>query len=133
MNKDSEELVKACHACQVLGEAIHTHPNVLQDMTTPWSFYTWRLDLIGPINPLSNWHIWILAAIKHFTKSVEAIPLKKATEAAILNFIREHIITQFGIPMRLINDNNTPFVNKDVKNLTEAYHIKHKRSTPYYP
>ena len=62
MKKDSEELVKTCHACQVLGDAIHTHLNVLQDMTTPWSFHTWRLDLIGPINPLSSGYIWILAA-----------------------------------------------------------------------
>ena len=29
MKKDSEELVKTYHACQVLGDAIHTHSNVL--------------------------------------------------------------------------------------------------------
>ena len=29
MKRDSEELVKTCHACQVLRDAIHTHPNVL--------------------------------------------------------------------------------------------------------
>ena len=29
MKSDSEELVKTCHACQILGDAIHTHPNVL--------------------------------------------------------------------------------------------------------
>ena len=49
------------------------------------------------------------------------------------NFIREHIITTFGIPKRLISDNGTPFINKDMKNLTEVYYIKHGRSTPYYP
>ena len=49
------------------------------------------------------------------------------------NFIREHIITRFGIPRKLISDNGTPFINKDMKNLTEAYRIKHGRSTPYYP
>ena len=49
------------------------------------------------------------------------------------NFIREHIITRFGIPKRLINDNGTPFNNKDIKNLIEAYYIKYGRSTPYYP
>ena len=59
--------------------------------------------------------------------------LKKATGAAVANFIRDHIITRFGIPRRLINDNGTPFINKDMKGLTEAYHIKHGRSTPYYP
>lgn len=102
-------------------------------MTTPWPFHTWGLDLIGPINPLSNGHIWILAATKHFTKWVEVIPLKKATRTAVSNFIREHIITQFGIHRRLISDNDTSFLNKDVKYLTEAYHIKHRRSIPYYP
>ena len=68
MKKDSEELVKACHACQVLGDTIHTHPNVLQDMTTSLPFHTWGLDLIGPINPPSNGYIWILVAIEYFTK-----------------------------------------------------------------
>ena len=29
MKKDSKELVKTCHACQILGNAIHTHPNAL--------------------------------------------------------------------------------------------------------
>ena len=59
--------------------------------------------------------------------------MKKATGAAVVNFIREHIITRFGIPRRLISDNGTPFINEDMKGLTEAYYIKHKRSTPYYP
>ena len=60
-------------------------------------------------------------------------PFEKATGAAVANFIRNHIITRFGIPRRLISDNGTPFINKDMKRLTEAYHIKHGRSTPYYP
>ena len=33
----------------------------------------------------------------------------------------------------MISDNETPFINKDMKGLTEAYCIKHGRSTPYYP
>ena len=67
MKSDSEELVKTYHACQILGDAIRTHPNVLQDMTTLWPFHTWGLDLIGPINPLSNGYIRILATIEYFT------------------------------------------------------------------
>ena len=92
-------------------------------MTIPWPFHTWGLDLIGPINLPSNGQIWTMTATKYFTKWVEAIPLKKANGAAVANFIREHIITRFGIPRRLIRDNGTPFINRDMKNLTEAYHI----------
>nr|XP_023901956.1 uncharacterized protein LOC112013810 [Quercus suber] len=97
------------------------------------TFHTWGLDLIRPINPLSNGYIWILAATEYFTKWAESIPLKKATGATMANFIREHIITRFRIPRRLISDNRTPFINKDMKSLTKAYYIKHGMSTPYYP
>ena len=110
MKRDFEELIKTCHACQVLGDAIHTHPNILQDMMTLWLFHTWGLNLIGPINPPSNDYIWILAATEYFTKWVEAIPLKKATRAAVANFVRDHIITSFGIPERLISDKDRKIV-----------------------
>jgi hypothetical protein len=112
---------------------IHTHPTNLQNMATPWPFHTWGLDLIGPINPPSGGYIWILAVTEYFTKWVEAIPLRKATGAAVSNFIREHIITRFGIPHKIISDNGTPFVNKDVREVLEHYRIKHRRFTPYCP
>uniref|UniRef100_A0A2N9H380 Integrase catalytic domain-containing protein n=1 Tax=Fagus sylvatica TaxID=28930 RepID=A0A2N9H380_FAGSY len=133
MKKDAADFVKTCHTCQVQANLIHTHPTSLQNMATPWPFHTWGLDLIGPINPASGGCIWILVATEYFTKWVEAIPLRKATGAAVSNFIREHIITRFGIPYKLITDNGTPFVNKDVREVLEHYRVKHRRSTPYYP
>ena len=72
-------------------------------------------------------------ATEYFTKWVEAIPLRKATGVVVANFIREHIITRFGIPYKLITDNSTPFINKDVREMLEHYRVKHRRSTPYYP
>jgi hypothetical protein len=54
MKRNAAEFVKSCHTCQVHSNLIHTHPTSLQNMTTPWLFHTWGLDLIGPINPPSN-------------------------------------------------------------------------------
>uniref|UniRef100_A0A2N9F8J5 Uncharacterized protein n=1 Tax=Fagus sylvatica TaxID=28930 RepID=A0A2N9F8J5_FAGSY len=133
MKKDTADFVKSCHTCQLQANLIHTHPTSLQNMATPWPFHTWGLDLIGPINPSSGGYIWILVATEYFSKWVEAIPLRKATGAAVANFIREHIITRFGIPHKIISDNGTPFVNKNVREVLEHYRIKHRRSTPYYP
>uniref|UniRef100_A0A2N9GBA6 RNA-directed DNA polymerase n=1 Tax=Fagus sylvatica TaxID=28930 RepID=A0A2N9GBA6_FAGSY len=133
MKKDTADFVKSCHTCQLQANLIHTHPTSLQNMATPWPFHTWGLDLIGPINPASGGYIWILVATEYFSKWVEAIPLRKATGAAVTNFIREHIITRFGIPHKIISDNGTPFVNKNVREVLEHYRIKHRRSTPYYP
>uniref|UniRef100_A0A2N9INS0 RNA-directed DNA polymerase n=1 Tax=Fagus sylvatica TaxID=28930 RepID=A0A2N9INS0_FAGSY len=125
MKKDAADFVKTCHTCQISFS--------LQNMATPWPFHTWGLDLIGPINPASGGYIWILVATEYFTKWVEAIHLRKATGVVVANFIREHIITRFGIPYKLITDNGTPFINKDVREVLEHYRVKHRRSTPYYP
>ena len=123
MKQDTAKHVKTCDTCQVHGSLIHTYPTSLQNMTTPWPFHTWGLDLISPINPPSNGYIWILVAMEYFTKWVEAIPLKKATGPAVANFIREHIICRFGIPHKIISNNGTPFVNKDVRKLLDHRHI----------
>uniref|UniRef100_A0A2N9G246 Integrase catalytic domain-containing protein n=1 Tax=Fagus sylvatica TaxID=28930 RepID=A0A2N9G246_FAGSY len=58
------------------------------------------------------------------------IPLQ---QRRVANFIREYIITHFSIPYKLITDNGTPFINKDMQEVLEHYRVKHRRSTPYYP
>ena len=133
MKQDAANYVKMCHTCQVHGNLIHTHPTNLQNMMNPWSFHTWGLDLIGPINPPSKGHIWILVAIEYFTKWVEAIPLKNAIGPVVANFIWEHIICSFGIHHKIASDNDTHFVNKDVRKLLDHCHIMYPKSTPYYP
>ena len=102
-------------------------------MVIPWPFHTWGLDLVGPVNPPSRGYIWILVATKYFTKWVEAVPLHKAIGGAVANFIKENIIVRFGVPHSIISDNGTLFVNSDVRKMLEFYHVKHHRSSPYYP
>ena len=87
MKKDVADFVKTCHIGQVQANLIHTHPTSLQNMATPWPFHTLGLYLIGPINPASGGYIWISMATEYFTKWVEAILLRKATGAAVANFV----------------------------------------------
>ena len=51
----------------------------------------------------------------------------------MVNFIKENIIVRFGVPHRIISDNSTPFVNKEVRKMMKFYRIKHHQSLPYYP
>ena len=59
--------------------------------------------------------------------------MKKATGSLVANFLRENIICRFGVPNKIIFDNGTPFLNKDVRRVTEWYSIYHTTSTSYYP
>jgi len=60
-------------------------------------------------------------ATKYFTKWVEVVPLHKATGGAMANFIKENIIARFGVPHRVISNNNTPFVNREARKMLEYY------------
>ena len=70
-------------------------------------------------------------AIEYFTKWVEVIPLHKATGGVMANFIKENIIVRFGVPQRIISDNGTPFVNREVRKMLEFYQVKYHQSSPY--
>ena len=77
--------------------------------------------MVGPINPPSHGYRWILVVTKYFTKWAEAIPLCKATRGVMANSIKENIIVQFGVLHRIISNNGTPFVNKEVRKILELY------------
>jgi len=71
-----------------------------------------------------------LVATELFTKWVEAVAMKKAMGSSMANFLRENIICHFGVSNKTISDNGTPFLNKDVRRLTEWYSISYTTSTP---
>ena len=99
----------------------------------PYPFHSWGLDFVEPINPPSKGCTWILVDTKLFTKWVEVMAIRKATSSSVANFLRENIICRFGVPNKIISNNGTPFLNKDVCRLIEWYSISHMTSTPYYP
>ena len=71
----------------------------MNPIVMPWTFRGWAIDLIGQIYPPSNkGHKFILVATDYFTKWVKAIPLKKVISANMIDFVKEHIVYQFGIP-----------------------------------
>ncbi|XP_059623120.1 uncharacterized protein LOC132266282 [Cornus florida] len=76
---------------------------------------------------------WILTAADFFSKWVEAIHLLHATGIAVTAFIRENIICRFGIPVIILSDNSTPFVNYRVAQRLQQYNITQRRSSAYYP
>ena len=69
-------------------------------------FQQWGLDFIGEINPHSSaQHRWILTAIDYFTKWVEAIPTRKATDSVVIDLLEENILSRFDCPRKIVIDN----------------------------
>ena len=92
------------------------------------------MDFIGEINPSSSGqHKWILTATDFFTKWVEVILTRNATDKVIIDFIEENILSRFGCPQKLLTDNAKAFKSKATVEFCEKNGIMLKHSSPYYP
>ena len=64
---------------------------------------------------------------------MEAIPTRRATDAVIMNFIEDNIISRFGCPARIVTDNAQAFKSARFVNFCQRYNIVLTHSTAYYP
>ena len=67
------------------------------------------------------------------TKWVEAASYKTVTAMAIEKFIRNNIVSRYGVPNSMISDNGLNFVAKRTEEYLQSLNIKHHRSSPYRP
>jgi len=106
----------------------------LQPVNIDQPFDQWGLDIIGEIVPNSSkQHRYILTATDHFTKWVEAVPLKTTNAEHIIDFVNQFIITRFGLPSSLMFDNASYFSGNAMTEFALKIGFKLKYSANYYP
>ena len=124
----------SCHKCQIFEGKKKLLPLPLKPISTEIPFQQWGLYFIGEIHPPSSaQHKWILKATDYFTKGIEAIPSRQATDYVIISFLENNILYRFGCPQNLITDNATAFTYNKMIDFCNKYHIKLRHSTAYYP
>lgn len=74
-----------------------------------------------------------MTATDYFTKWVEAIPAKNATEKALMDFIENNIIIRFGVPAKITTDNAKAFSSSEFSYFCFKYGIVLSHSSNYYP
>jgi hypothetical protein len=110
MTQDCTAYVRRCPKCQQFSNLQHLPPRELYNMTSPWPFSTWGIDIIGKVTPkASNGHEFILVAIDYFTKWVEAESYAVLNAKKVAKFIKKNIICRYGVPHELVSDNGMHF------------------------
>jgi hypothetical protein len=126
--------VRACNECQIFAGKQKLLSLPLKPITASGPFQKWGLDFIGEINPPSSGqHKWILTATDYFTKWIEVVPTRNATDKVIMNFLETNIFSRFGCPSKLVTDNAQAFKSKAMIDLCGSHNISLTHSTPYYP
>ena len=83
--------------------------------------------------PSSAQHKWTLTATDYFTKWIEAIPSRNATDVVIKKFLETNILSRFGFPRKIITHNAAAFKTKKMIEFCDKYHISLGNSTAYSP
>lgn len=126
--------VRGCQACQLFTGKQKLASLPLQPVVVEAPFQQWGLDFIGKFNEnSSNGYSWIITATDYFTKWVEAIPTKHATDKVVMDFLEDKIITRFGVPAKITTDNAKAFSSAEFSSFCFKYGIVLSHSSNYYP
>jgi hypothetical protein len=132
MFKDTHAFCKICENCQKLGSISKRHMMPLNPILVIEIFDCWGIDFMGPFPP-SFGFMYILVAVDYVSKWIEAIPSRNNDHKTVIKFLKENILSRFGIPRAMISDGGTHFCNKSFESLMKKYGITHKVATPYHP
>ena len=76
---------------------------------------------------------FLIVAIEYFTKWVEAEPVAQITAHKVQQFVWKNIVCRFGVPKRLVSDNDTQFTSHQLKNLCEEIGIQQVFASVEHP
>lgn len=126
LDKDIQNLVKTCQACQAVKRA----PPVAPLHPWVWPSRPWQrlhLDFAGPFQGSM-----FLIGVDAFSKWPEVQMMTTTTASATLDVLREWFACH-GIPEQVVTDNGTQFTSEVFATFTKMNGIKHVRSAPYHP
>ncbi|GJS68635.1 putative reverse transcriptase domain-containing protein [Tanacetum coccineum] len=96
----------------------------LNPITSPWPFYKWGIDIVGPFPEGPGKVKFLIVVIDYFTKWIEAKPVATITDNQVKKFVWDNIVCRFGLPGEIISDNGKQFRDNPFKDwcekLTEA-------------
>ena len=113
------------------------HPTPLNPIVSVGPFTKWGIDF-RTCKPASvAGHNYIIVAINHFTKWVEAMPTYLNDVETAAQFLLNRIITRFGIPKAIVTDHGLHFCNNMIPYLNfimkTCLHIIYRQMVRWKP
>ena len=107
---DATELVRSCEGCQFHAKQIHQSAQGLQTIPLSWPFVVWGMDILGPFPRAPGGYRYVYVAIDKFTNWVEVEAVRTIPAGLAIKFIKG-LVSQFGVPNRIITDNKLQFTS----------------------
>ena len=103
-----------------MGNISKRNERPLQGILVVQIFYVWGIDFMRPFPP-SFGDIYILLAVDYVSKWVEVIACPKNNVITVVGFIQRNLLSRFGAPRTIINDEGSHFSNRVFAKLMRRY------------
>ena len=131
--QDCAEFEKKCDKCQRFSDKKHAPTNEWTSVFSPWPFYKWVVDLVGPF-PLAPRQLkFLIIGVDYFTKWVEAEAIAKITADRVKRFYWKKINCRFGLPRKIVSDNGTQFASPSTGDFCKHLGIQTKLLSLIHP
>nr|KYP63475.1 Transposon Ty3-I Gag-Pol polyprotein [Cajanus cajan] len=98
---DCMKFTQQCKPCQLHGPLTNLPAEELHFITAPWPFLVWGMDILGPF-PLAKGQVkFLIVAVDHFTKWIEAEAIAIISASNVQKFFWKNVVTRFGVPYAL--------------------------------
>ena len=132
LKHDVIEYVKKSDKCQRFSNFPGAPPIELTTMSSLWPFAVWGIDLIGSL-PVGKERVNGIVDVDYFTKWTEAEALTSIIAKKSLDFVIKNIVCRFGLPRKIVSDNETQFESDEFTNFCEHHGIIKSFSSVAHP
>lgn len=131
MSFDVHETISCCKECQ----SEKPFKGAVTFRLTPpgFAWHTVSIDVVGPLPTSNTKSKYIIVAIDHLTKWVEARAIRDLSTLTAVRFILKNIIHRHGCPQYILSDNGTNFTSHVIPRLNELMGVRGVLTTPYHP
>ncbi|RDX74755.1 Gypsy retrotransposon integrase-like protein 1, partial [Mucuna pruriens] len=124
LRSDCMNYVKKCDKCQGFSKVHKALPGPLHPVTSPWPFYKWTIDILGPFPIAPSQFKFLIVVVDYFTKWIEVEPVAAITSERVKHFLWKMIICRFGISTKIVSDNGTQFASRATAKFCKELRIK---------
>ena len=110
---DCQEFVRRCDDCQRNRTPTCYDNMPLRPIVSTRAFAKWGIDFVGPFPPAHHTksQYLIVATTDYLTKWAEAMASTKNDARTTAKFLYEHIFVRFGLPIEIVSDQGSHFIN----------------------
>lgn len=128
IDKQTEQIIARCAACQATTQERHSH-EPLQMSPLPTAVWTeLSADFMGPL-PTGEY----LFVIHDDYSRFPVVEIINSTSASTVVPVLDRVFALLGIPEVLKTDNGAPFNSHEFQQFAEYLGFKHRKITPFHP